>query len=56
VAGRSVISLARESLSERRELDDARRLLQSALSHVLEGRELSTRNVARALVRRESRP
>ena len=56
VAGRSVISLARESLSDRRELDDARRLLQSALSHVLEGRELSTRNVARALVRRESRP
>lgn len=56
VAGRSVISLARETLTDRRELDDARRLLQSVLSHVLEGRELSTRNVARALARRESRP
>jgi DNA repair protein RecO (recombination protein O) len=56
VAGHSVISLARENLTDRRELDDARRLLQSALSHVLEGRELSTRSVARALARRESRP
>ncbi len=56
VAGRSMISLAREQLTERCELDDARQLLQAALSHVLEGRELNTRNVARALVRRESRP
>lgn len=56
VAGHSVICLAREELSGRRELEDARRLLQTVLSHVLEGRELNTRNVARALARRESRP
>jgi DNA repair protein RecO (recombination protein O) len=56
LAGSSLISLAREQLSDRRELDDARRLLQAALTQVLEGRELNTRNVARALARRESRP
>lgn len=56
VAGSSVISLEREQLSARRELDDARRLLQSALSHLLEGRELNTRTVARSIARRESRP
>ncbi len=50
-----MISLAREQLADRRELEDARLLLQVALSHVLEGRELNTRTVARALVRRESR-
>ena len=55
VSGRSVICLAREQLADRRELEDARLLLQAALSHVLEGRELNTRTVARALVRRESR-
>jgi DNA repair protein RecO (recombination protein O) len=55
IAGFSLISLARERFNDTRELDDARRLLRSALSHVLEGRELSTRNVARALARRESR-
>jgi len=55
VAGRSVISLADERLTGARELEDARRLLQSALAHVLEGRELNTRAVARAIARRESR-
>jgi len=55
VAGRSVISLAQEELSGGRELEDARRLLQSALAHVLEGRELNTRAVARSIARKESR-
>jgi DNA repair protein RecO (recombination protein O) len=55
-AGSSLIGLAREDFAGRRELEDARRLLQTVLSHVLEGRELNTRTVARALVRRESRP
>lgn len=54
IAGRSIISLARESLADRRELDDSRRLLQAALSHCLEGRELTTRAVARSIARRES--
>ena len=50
--GASIISLAREELSTARELDDARRLLQAAMAHCLEGRELSTRKVARAVAHR----
>ena len=53
--GASLISLAREQLSTSRELEDARRLLQGALAHCLEGRELSTRMVARSIARRGSR-
>lgn len=49
--GSSLMSLAREDLTDARELEDARRLLQSALAHCLEGRELMTRDVARSLVR-----
>lgn len=56
VTGRSVISLAQENLAGKRELEDARRLLTAVLKHVLEGRELTTRNVARSIARRESRP
>ncbi len=52
LAGRSLMSLARERLSSRSELDDARRLLRSALEHCLEGRELLTRSVARSIARR----
>jgi DNA repair protein RecO (recombination protein O) len=55
VAGRSLIRLASEVLEERRELDDARRLLQAAIAHCLEGRELSTRAVAKSIARRELR-
>jgi len=47
VRGRSVIALAQERLVDTRELEDARRIMQSALAHVLEGRELNTRAVAR---------
>ncbi len=55
VAGRSLIRLASEVLEERRDLDDARRLLQAAIAHCLEGRELSTRAVAKSIARREAR-
>jgi DNA repair protein RecO (recombination protein O) len=49
VAGRSLLALAREELGERRALEDARRVLQAALADRLEGKELATRRVARAL-------
>jgi DNA repair protein RecO (recombination protein O) len=60
LAGQSLISLAAEQLTARRELDDSRRLLQAALAQCLEGRELTTRSVAqsiarRAIARRENR-
>lgn len=50
--GASLIRLAREEVETVRELDDAKRLLQAALAHCLEGRELTTREVARAVARR----
>jgi DNA repair protein RecO (recombination protein O) len=55
VAGRSLIRLASEVLEERRDLEDARRVLQAAIAHCLEGRELSTRVVAKSIARRETR-
>ena len=55
VLGASLIRLAHEEVATGRELDDARRLLQAALAHCLEGRELSTRAVARAVARKSSR-
>jgi len=55
LAGHSILRLASEQLSDERELEDSRRLLQAALAQCLEGRELATRTVARALVRREGR-
>jgi DNA repair protein RecO (recombination protein O) len=54
VAGASIVSLAEGRLASADELDDARRLLRAALAHCLEGRELTTRVVARSLVHRES--
>jgi DNA repair protein RecO (recombination protein O) len=54
--GASLISLAHEQLSSARELDDAKRLLQAALAHCLEGRELNTRAVARSVARKGSGP
>ena len=56
LAGRSLMSLARERLASRVELEDARRLLRSALDHCLEGRELVTRSVARSLTRSAAHP
>src|SRR5262245_30017270 len=55
VAGRSLASLAAEHFSEPRELEDARRILSAAIEQCLEGRELSTRTVARSLARRGNR-
>lgn len=52
LSGHSLLSLARESLSGTRELEDARRLLQAALGACLEGRPLSTRAVAKSMKRR----
>ncbi|HET9391821.1 MAG TPA: DNA repair protein RecO [Steroidobacteraceae bacterium] len=49
LAGASLIRLAEEQLSDARELEDSRRLLQAALAHCLEGRELNTRTVARSI-------
>jgi DNA repair protein RecO (recombination protein O) len=51
VSGHSLISLANEALQSVRDLDDARRVLQAALAQCLEGRELNTRAVAKAVVR-----
>lgn len=56
LAGRSLVSLANEDLGGPGELEDSRKLLQAALAHCLEGRELTTRAVARAIARREPRP
>lgn len=52
--GRSLVRLRHEELAEARELADARALLQAALAHCLEGRELATRTVARSMARRGS--
>jgi DNA repair protein RecO (recombination protein O) len=52
IAGRSLLSLEHETLSGRRELEDARRLLQAALGACLEERPLATRAVARSMVRK----
>jgi DNA repair protein RecO (recombination protein O) len=56
LAGRSLVSLANEELGTQSELEDSRRLLQAAIAHCLEGRQLATRTVARAIARREPRP
>lgn len=50
LAGRSLEHLAAEHFDEPRDLEDARRLLQTAIAQILEGRELATRTVARAMV------
>jgi DNA repair protein RecO (recombination protein O) len=52
VLGSSLFALAREELRERRELEDARRVLKGALAERLEGKELTTRRVARAVASR----
>jgi hypothetical protein len=52
LAGRSLLALHEERLSEARELADARRLLQAALGACLEGRPLATRAVAKSMLRK----
>ena len=52
VAGSSVLALAREELGEGQALEDARKVLKAALAERLEGKELTTRRVARAVASR----
>ncbi|MHB8812256.1 MAG: DNA repair protein RecO [Steroidobacteraceae bacterium] len=52
VTGSSLFALAREELGEGRTLEDARRVLKAALAERLEGKELTTRRVARAVASR----
>jgi DNA repair protein RecO (recombination protein O) len=47
--GASLLSLAREDLTDARSLADARRLLRAALDQCLDGRELRTREVMIAM-------
>jgi len=52
VSGHSVLCLAEERLEGEKELEESRRLLQAALAQCLEGRQLNTRTVAKAVARR----
>ncbi len=52
LAGASLIGLLAGDFSGARTLEDARHLLKAALGACLEGRPLSTRTVARSMVRR----
>ncbi len=52
LAGASLLALAAEDLTGARALEDARKLLKAALAACLEGRQLSTRTVARAMLHR----
>jgi DNA repair protein RecO (recombination protein O) len=54
LAGHSLASLQSEQLVDASALRDARSLLQAALAHCLDGRELATRSVARSMARRGS--
>ncbi|MFI4879413.1 MAG: DNA repair protein RecO [Steroidobacterales bacterium] len=55
LAGDSLVNLAQENLSGARVLEDARRVLQAALGVCLEGRPLSTRAVAKSVLRKAAR-
>ena len=52
VAGASLLAMAAERFDAAAVLEDARRLLGASIEHLLEGRELSTRLVARSMLRR----
>jgi DNA repair protein RecO (recombination protein O) len=54
-AGASLLGLDAERLGDGRTLEDARRLLRAVLDHCLEGQELTTRAVARSMIRRRVR-
>jgi DNA repair protein RecO (recombination protein O) len=53
--GRHLLALAGEGLEDAQALAAARRLLREALAHALEGRELASRDVARAVRARQAR-
>jgi DNA repair protein RecO (recombination protein O) len=52
LSGRHLLALQDETFDDAESLEVARRVLRAALDHCLEGRELRTRTVARALTRR----
>ncbi len=54
IPGRSLLALGAEELDAPTELEHARQVLRVALAQCLEGRTLSTREVARALQQRKS--
>jgi len=56
VSGASLLALSREDLQDPKALEDSRRILRAALGELLEGRELTSRTVARAVARGERRP
>jgi DNA repair protein RecO (recombination protein O) len=49
--GRVILALGRDEFDDPQVQDEARRILRLALDHLLEGRELRTRAVARSLAR-----
>lgn len=49
VCGQSLLELAAETLADERSLEDARRILRASLEPLLEGRDLTTRAVARSV-------
>jgi len=55
-SGRSLLSLADGNLDDARSLADARRLLRAALDQCLDGRELRTREVLRAMRAHQNPP
>jgi DNA repair protein RecO (recombination protein O) len=56
ISGASLLALGREELDDPRALEDSRRILRAAIGELLEGRELASRAVARAVARGEHRP
>jgi DNA repair protein RecO (recombination protein O) len=53
IAGESLVRFASGMLTDPRDRDVARRVLRAALDYCLDGRELATRTVARAIAGRE---
>ncbi len=50
--GRALLAIAADDYSDETVLEPAKRILRMALDHALDGRELQTRTVARAVARR----
>jgi len=53
-SGRSLLAIAADNLMTPEALEDARKIMRIAIDHALEGRELRTRVVARAITRAAS--
>jgi hypothetical protein len=50
--GRALLAIAADDYADETVLEPAKRILRMALDHALDGRELQTRTVARAVARR----